>query len=53
VQKFKEPKTDVKWQKSLTRSSAVAKRRSRDDLRRWKLCCHSKSLKIIRIYTVN
>ena len=36
---------------SLIRSSAVAKR-PRDAPCRWKFCCHSKSLKMNRIYTV-
>jgi len=35
----------------LKRSSAVAKR-PRGTTYLWKFCCHSKSLKVIRIYTI-
>jgi len=44
VHKFEDPEVEVKWHLIVgsTRSSAVAKR-PRDDLCRWKFCCHSKS----------
>jgi len=54
----------LKLLSSSTRRSFVAEKprddmlrrvqlRPRDDSCRWKCCCHSKSLKVIRIYTVD